>query len=469
MTRKVWVPKEYQEPAVEHLTEHERCALWAGMGLGKTSIGLTYLSRLAMQGVKAPALVLAPTLVAQTTWPQESMKWEHLKNIRVVPILGTEKQRRQALGRDANVFTMNYENLPWLAELYGDRWPFKYIIADESTRLKNFRLVNGGQRAKALAKIVHSKVDRFVELTGTPAPNGLHDLWGQLWMLDAGRRLGRSYTAFKERWFRMGYDGFSMELQPHAEKEIHSKLSDICMTLKAEDWFDLEEPIVSNKYIELPAPSRKLYKEMEDQFFFEIENRTVEASNGAAKTQKLLQVCSGAVYVDPLVESDFDVRSKEWKTVHDRKIQVLESIITEAAGASVLVAYHFRSDAERLLKAFPKAVMLTKENVMEVMKDWNKGKIPILLAHPARAGHGLNLQDGGNIIVYFSMDWNLENRLQILERIGPVRQAQAGHKRPVFVYNILAQDTMDELVLARVETKAAVQDLLVNAMKKRRQ
>lgn len=433
-----------------------------------TVSSLTYVSDLMDMGMNSPTLVLAPLLVAKTSWVDEARKWDHLSGLRVVPVVGNEKDRRRALRYDANVFATNYESLPWLQEYFGSRWPFETVIADEATRLKSFRLRQGSKRAKALAKVAHTKVKRFIELSGTPAPNGLQDLWGQLWFLDGGKRLGRSYQAFKDRWFETGYDGFSMRAREFSEGQIHDAVSDICLTIDMRDYLDIGEPIVTNKYVDLPARARDLYKDMEDRFFMEIEGHEVEALNAGAKSQKLFQLASGAVYVDPLVEDDSHPKATMFKEVHDAKIQILESIVNEANGMPVFVAYRFKSDAARLLKAFPKGAVLTSANGVELMPKWNRGEIPIMFAHPASAGHGLSLQDGGNILVYFSMDWNLEHRLQILERIGPARQFQAGHDRPVFVYNILSRDTVDELALARCETKKDVQDILMEAVNNRR-
>jgi len=435
------------------------------MGLGKTVSTLTMIDGLILAGESAPTLILAPLRVAKTTWPEEARKWEHLRDISVVPIVGSEQERRLALKLDAPVYTTNYENIVWLTEHFGDRWPFRNIVADESTKLKSFRLRQGGKRAQALGRIAHTKVKRFTGLTGTPAPNGLGDLWGQAWFADAGRRLGRTHDAFKQRWFRPSPDGHGSVPLPGAQEEIEAALRDICLTVDAKDWFDLKEPIVSNICFDLPVKARRMYQDMEKDLFMQLDEHDIEAFNAAAKTQKLLQVASGAVYLDPQAESDQDKRSKEWKEVHDSKIQILEDIVEEAAGMPVLVAYHFKSDLTRLLRAFPSGRALDADPA--TIADWNAGKIPVLFAHPASAGHGLNLQDGGNILVYFSHDWNLENRQQILERVGPVRQLQSGHDRPTFIYNIIARDTMDEVVLERVETKASVQELFLKAMKRR--
>lgn len=462
--RKLYVPRPYGELLTDHITEHDRCAIYAPMGFGKTVGLLTALDALILCGESEPTLVLAPLRVAKTTWPEEALKWDHLRDISVVSVTGSEAERRAALKYDASVYTTNYENIGWLVEHFGERWPFGRIVADESTKLKNYRTHQGGVRAQALGKVAYTKTKRFTALTGTPAPNGLVDLWGQMWFIDRGLRLGRTFEAYKNRWFRTEYQGGLSPL-PHAQAEIEERLRDVCLTLYARDWFDLDEPIVNNVYVDLPVKARKLYRDMENELFMQFEGNEVTAFNAAAKSQKLLQIASGAVYVDPLADSDAHPRSKEWKEVHDAKIQALEDIIEEAAGMPVLVAYHFKSDLARLSKALPNSRRLDADP--NTIREWNAGKIPILLAHPASAGHGLNLQDGGNILVYFSHDWNLENRQQILERIGPVRQMQSGHDRPVFVYNIVTRDTMDEAVLERMEGKASVQDAFLRAMRRR--
>jgi SNF2 family DNA or RNA helicase len=457
---------DYQTLIAKHIADNPRCAIWASMGMGKTSSTLTALVQLDLMEDVYPALVLAPLRVAKNTWPAEVRKWDHTKHLRVSPIVGTVDERRMACARKADVYTTNYDNLVWLVEHYGDRWPFKMVISDESTRLKSFRTRQGGIRTQALSTVAHTKIKRFVELTGTPAPNGLKDLWGQLWFIDGGARLGRNYTAFMSRWFGRDYDGYGVTAFKHAQDEIQAKLKDVCLTVDAKDYFDLEEPIVKTIGFKLPVRARNLYDEMEKELFMMIEEHEVEAFNAAAKTQKLLQLCSGAVYVDPLTESDSEKkRSKEWKLVHDEKLDVLESIIEEAAGMPVLVAYHFKSDLARLLKRFPQGRALDTNPKTE--DDWNAGKIPVLFAHPASAGHGLNLQFGGNILVYFSHDWNLENRMQILERIGPMRQLQAKLDRPVFVYLIVAENSVEELVIARVDDKREVQDILLSYMKRK--
>ena len=472
--RRPYVPHVYQGLMTHHQIGVPRGGTWAGMGMGKTVSTLTTLDALYLSGDTHPTLVIGPLRVAKNVWPTEARKWEHLRHIEVVPIVGNETERRQALKRDVSLHSVNYDNLPWLVKHWGQRWPYRTVVADESTRLKGFRLKQGTERARALATVTHTKVKRFIQLTGTPAPNGLKDLWGQAWFLDAGQRLGRTYASFEERWFaykrksdaaKPGKVDIQTIVMPWAQAEIHDKMRDLCLTIDAKDYFDVREPIIKPVYVELPPKARIKYREMEKDFYTELEGRDVEAFNAAAKTQKLLQFANGAVYVNPDADSDDHPKAKEWREVHDAKLDALHSIVEEANGMPVLVAYEFKSDLARILRAFPKARFLDDEQQTE--DDWNAGKIPMLVAHPKSAGHGLNLQDGGNIIVYFGHNWDLELYLQILERIGPMRQLQSGHNRPVFVYPIIAADTVDETVMARRENKRSVQDLLLEAMKAR--
>lgn len=462
MTRQAFTPREYQHAIIDHVLNLQRGAVWAGMGMGKSVSTLTALDILEITE-PGPALVLAPLRVAASTWPDEATKWAHLTNVEVSAVVGTPEERRAALKRPATIYTTNYDNLPWLVEHYGDKWPFRKVVADESTKLKSFRLQQGGKRAHALGRVAHCKVDRFIELTGTPSPNGLQDLWGQAWFLDKGVRLGRSFEAFKARWFQsiqVGSDRHATRLDPlpFAQEQIEDRMRDLCLSLDARDYFDISEPIVNVIRVELPSKARRLYKDMEREMFLALECGTeVEAFNAASKTIKCLQLANGAIYTDDTCSAFADI--------HDAKLQALEDVIEEAAGMPVLVAYHFKSDLARLQRAFPKGRALDKDP--QTIRDWNAGKIPVLFAHPASAGHGLNLQDGGNILAFFGHWWDLEQYQQIIERIGPTRQAQAGHDRPVFIHHIVAADTMDELAMARRESKREVQDLLLEAMKRK--
>jgi SNF2 family DNA or RNA helicase len=449
-------PHKYQHLIIAAIQQLKRVAVWAGMGLGKTPSTATALEDLSLLEEVYPTLVVAPLRVAKTTWPQEYRKWNHLKHRKVVPICGSLKERQAALRTKSDVYTVNFEQLEWLVEHFGDKWPFRTVVVDEATKLKGFRLRQGTRRAKALARVAHTKIKRIILLTGTPSPNGLQDLWGQMWFVDKGDRLGRTFDAFKQRWFRASHTGFGVEATENAQEQIQAALSDVCITIDAADWFDLKEPIVNIIKVDLPPAARVLYKDMEKKMFMDLEGSEIEALNAAAKTQKCLQIASGAAYVEG---------GPAWKKIHDEKLQALEEILEEAAGMPVLVAYHFKSDLERLLARFPQGKHLDKNP--ETIDAWNRGKIPIMFAHPASAGHGLSLQDGGNILVFFSLNWSLEEHQQIKERNGPVRQLQAGYNRPVFHHFILAADTVDELVLERLQTKREVQDILLQAMKER--
>lgn len=285
MTRRTYTPRPYAAAATNHLNTHERCALWAKPGMGKSVITLTWLDTLHnIVGESAPTLVLAPLRVARDTWTNEVQKWEHLRGLSVVPVIGDAKQRAAALRRDAQVYTTNYENLVWLRDHFqadGKAWPFRTVVADESTKLKGFRLRQGGVRAQAIGQVAHKHVRRWINLTGTPASNGLEDLWGQTWFLDAGRRLGRTFSAFRDRWFRPVKVGQFNRWVPTewAQEEIQQRLSDICLTLDPKDWFDLLDPIVNVVYVDLPASAKVKYRELERELFTMIGSTEIEVMN----------------------------------------------------------------------------------------------------------------------------------------------------------------------------------------------
>lgn len=459
-----FTPRDYQRAIVSFIAEHERCNVWAGMGTGKSVSTLTALDALTLTTDPFPTLVLAPLRVAAGTWPDEVKKWAHLNHLRLRAATGSMSERSHLVhAKHADIISVNYDKLPWLVEHLGAHWPFRTVVADEATRLKSFRLKQGGVRAQALGKVAHKRVRRWVNLTGTPAPNGLRDLWGQQWFVDEGQRLGRTFSAFENRWFqtkRRPGQAFGGEVVPlaYAQEQIEATLADCTITIRAQDFLDLP-PLVENVIeVELPAKARRHYRELEREMFTTLAGgHEVEAFNAAALTMKCLQAANGALYVTD---------DGAYEELHDEKLRALESVVEEAAGTPVLVAYHFKSDLARLLQRFPAGRALDKNP--RTVDDWNAGKIPLLFAHPASAGHGLNLQYGGNILVFFGLWWALEEHEQIIERIGPTRQAQAGFDRPVFVHRIVARGTVDDLVLARLKTKASVQSLLLEAMKGQR-
>lgn len=470
--------RPYQYMIRDFILNVPKCAVWSFMGSGKTVSTLTALDTIQMSGLEErPALVVAPLRVARDVWPNEIHEWPHLEHMKIVPVLGTPHQRLDALRKHADVYTINFENLEWLIGTLWDRWPFGSIVIDESTKIKSLRASvrknkqgtefvagQGGARAKALLKVVYQhKPSRFIELSGTPASKGLQDLWGQIYFLDYGKRLGNVFEAFKNRWFRQSYDGFSIEPQPFAQEQIQDQLKDICLALKSEDWFDLEKSIQRDIVVELPTEARRMYRDMERTLLAEIANgHKIEAFNAGARTMKCRQLAAGAAYLGKPGELP---GKREWAEIHDAKLDALEEIVEECGGAPILVAYNFKSDLERLMKRFKHGRHL--DNKPQTIKDWNAGKIPILFSHPESAGHGLNLQHGGNILVYFSFDWKAEPYAQIAERIGPVRQAQAGYKRNVYIYRIIAKNTVEEDIIDVLEKNRSIEETLMNGLKRR--
>lgn len=449
-------PKPYQEIMIRHMAKHDRCAIWANMGLGKTSACLLYLKYLALYD-HSKILIIAPLRVARDVWPLEIKKWDEFKDMSVSPIIGNCIERRRALLVAADIYTINFENLVWLVNTVGKRWPWRTVIIDESTKIKSFRLRQGGKRAHALAKMTWTKIEKVIELTGTPAPNALLDLWGQLWFIDKGERLGRTYTAYNHKYFRYEHpDSKTLVPYDHAIKEIPARVQDVCVSINAEDWFDLKKPIYAKIPVYLTSPLRAQYEKFRKTMILHLTDGTaITAVFAAALTMKCLQFVNGAVYTGESVNG--------WSEVHTLKLEALDSILAEAPGENIIVAYNFKSDLARLQKYYPHGVLLDQRSA--TLEKWNKGEISLLFAHPASAGHGLNLQDGGRIIVFFGHSWSMENREQIIARIGPVRQMQSGHNRAVYVYDIYAHNTIDELVLLRHSSKKAIQNILLTATK----
>ena len=466
MTRRLYTPRAFAEPAMRHFREMPRCALFAKPGMGKTVLVETFLDMLHnVWGEDAPTLVLGPLRVAQSVWTDEAGKWQHLRGLEVVSVTGDVEAREAALLADAQVFSMNYENLQWLTEHLKRKrraWPFRTVVADESTKLKNFRLKQGGSRARALAQHSHAGVERWINLTGTPAPNGLRDLWGQTWFLDKGERLGASFSAFEQRYFawRRVKDalshkpGLKQEILPFAHELIHEKLADLCLTLDPKDWFDLADPVVNVIEVDLPPTARRQYRELEKELFLRLETGDeIEVFNAAALTIKCLQMANGAVYLEDGVS---------WRETHDEKLDALEDLVDET-GEPILVAYHFKSDLARLKARFPDGIDLATPAGMAAAKA---GQGRLWFGHPAGMGHGVDgLQEHCCTAVIFGHWWDLEQYDQFIERIGPMRQLQSGKNRPVFIHHLVARGTVDAVVAARRGSKRAVQDLLLDYMK----
>ncbi len=455
---KVLVPREPQRDATAFIRRTPRCALWASMGVGKTTSALLALDVMRVTGdVQSPTLVLGPARVARDTWPMEVGKWAQFRRMRVVHIGGPPKQRLAVLALlTADVYTISYELVPWLVAHYMGRWPFRQVIADESDRLKGFRVQQGGHRAHQIGRVAWTLVDRWVNLTGTPTPNGLKDLWGQTWFLDRGKRLGKSYSAFMTRWFYTDWDGV-VRPQSFAGEQIIPLLQDICLTLDAKDYFELREPLLRPITFRLPPAAARIYRDLEKKLFAELAcGAKVECLSSSAADAKCMQVANGAVYTE----------YPDWRSVHNVKLEILESIAAES-NRPLLIAYQFQSDRARILKAFPKFVDISTP---KGMRAFMSGNTPGGVAHPKSMGHGIDgLQNVTNILVRFGHNWDMGQRMQMLERIGPMRQYQiAGAAAdPIKVYDILAQDTIDEDIVARHRTKRMVQDVLLEAMKRR--
>lgn len=398
-------------------------------------------------------LVIAPLRVAEDTWSAEVEKWAHISHLTISKVLGTAKQREAALQTKADIYVINRENVPWLVDYYKKRWPFEFVIIDELSSFKS----HSAQRFKALKK-VRPLIKKIVGLTGTPAPNGLLDLWAQIYLMDQGERLGKTFTSYRDRYFepaKMGKNAqgrlvtFKYQLRPGAEAEIYEKISDICISMKAKDWLDLPPRVDVIHKVKLKPEAQALYKKLEREYILEMDGGDVEASSAAVLTNKLLQLANGAVYDE----------NKAVRLIHDQKLDALEDIIEGANGQPVLVFYYFKHDLARIKQRFKAAVVLEGS---EQIKRWNAGEIEILLVHPASAGHGLNLQAGGHIIAWFGQIWSLELYQQANARLD-----RQGQTESVLVHHIVCEGTVDEQVINSLTHKDARQEDLMQAVKAR--
>lgn len=445
-------PWNYQQYSINHIIDHKASGLFLDMGMGKTVSTLTAIDNLIFLGEVNKVLVIAPLRVAEDTWSTEVDKWDHLKHLRISKILGTKKQREEALNKDADIYVTNRENVDWLVNECFDSWIWDMVVIDELSSFKSSKAI----RFRALKK-VRPYFKRIVGLTGTPAPNSLIDLWPQIYLLDGGQRLGKIITGFKDRYFnpgrRNGYVVYNWELKEGAEEEIQNKISDICISMKADDYMDLPERIDNKVEISLSKKSMGIYKKLEKDLIIELGEEDITAANAAVLTNKLLQMANGAIYSE----------DKEVVNIHDEKIEKLEEIIDTSNGKSVLVFYNFKHDYNRISE------MLTKKkikhqtlNTSEDIKKWNEGEIQVALLHPASAGHGLNLQYGGNIIVWFGLNWSLE-----LYQQANARLHRQGQKETVIIHHLIAKGTVDEDVMNALANKEINQNMLLEAVKAR--
>lgn len=415
------------------------------MGMGKTSSTLTAIKDLIDSFAVSRVLVIAPLRVANSVWEQEARKWNHLKGLRFSICTGSQKRRMTALMSDADVYVINRENVPWLVENYMSRWPFDMLVIDESSSFKNA----SSQRFKALRKML-PKMPYRVLLTGTPSPNGLLDLWPQIYMIDFGQALGRTMTAYKQRFFDSDYMGYNWTPRVGFDEAIHNLIAPHVIHMSADDYLTLPSRIDLIEKIELPAKAKAQYLEFERDLLIEVETDTViEAVSAAVLANKLLQMANGCLYTG---------QDKAWSEVHSAKLDALEEILSDNPNENVLVAYNYQFDLERLKARFPDAVVLDKSQ--EVIDRWNAGEIKLLLAHPASAGHGINLQAGGSVIVWFGLTWSLELYQQFNARLH-----RQGQTKPVRVLHIVCDGTIDERVLNVLADKDATQSKLLAALK----
>lgn len=424
-----YVPRSYQVRALEFLKAIPRANLYIEPGLGKTAICLDAIVALGL----ARVLVIAPRLVALNTWSKEPGKWEQFRHLSVRCLTGYDaKVRREILKKAASLTVINLELVPWLVQEQTAAWPYDAVIFDESTRLQGFRSRQGTLRSKAIASVAF-RSRHWWNLSGTPTANGLRQLWGPQWFIDRGAALGNSYFAFENRFYRRAAHGgmwAPLLLVAGADKEIRDRIAPTSFVVRAQDELDLAEPIDTTRLFDLPHRARSAYDAMRRHYVAEVDEGTLTAATAGVGAQKLRQISSGAVYLD----------EKRFTVLHEERIDLLRSLIEELDGEPLLVVHRYRHEREQLLAAFPDA---RDVRVAGAVEAWNAGKVPMLLAHPQSAGHGINLAQGGNHMVFFSPLSDAEHYGQIIERLGPARQLAAGFKRPVHIFHFHAVRTLD--------------------------
>lgn len=445
-------PYDYQAYAIDKIIDNKRFGLFLDMGLGKTVSTLTAIDELKYNYLDVDkVLVIAPKRVAQDTWAQEVDKWTHLTHLDVSLVLGTPKQREQALEKNADIYVTNKENTKWICDRYKKDWPFDMVVIDELSTFKN----SDSQRFKILKK-KRPLFERFVGLTGTPAPKNIMDLWAQLYLIDGGERLGKFKTHFRQKYFypthKVAEHTFNWELKDGAKDEIYKMISDVTVSMESKDYLEMPERVDTVKEAKLSKKERALYNDLEQNMVIENDiddEKDIVALNSASLSNKLLQMSNGAVYAD-----DGSITH-----IHDKKLEMLDEIIEESQGQPILVMYNYKHDKERLLERYRFAETLDSEDYME---RWNNGEIQMLITHPASAGHGLNLQYGGSIMVWFGLTWNLEYYEQANARL--YRQ---GQKQTTVIHHLLTENSIDQKVYDSLKNKKLNQNELMNAVKAR--
>lgn len=445
-------PHPYQSYCIDRIIADSSLGLFLDMGLGKTAITLSAVNTLMYDMFQVcKVLIIAPKKVAETTWSNEARKWDHLKHMRVSKIIGTAAQRIRALNTPADIYVINRENVPWLVEYDANNWRFDMVVIDELSSFKSSR----AQRFKALC-YVRQHIKRFVGLTGTPASNGLIDLWAQVYLIDGGERLGKKITHFRDRYCNCETHGghfttYSMKVG--AEEAIKEAISDVCISMKAADYLQLPECITVDVPVYLSTKAEKQYEEFERNMLLEVDESTLDAGTAAVLSGKLLQFANGAVYDD----------DKNVIEIHDGKLEVLSELIEGLNGQHALIFYNFQHDLSRILEYFKKSPLEIRQlKTDKDQEDWNNGKVDILLAHPASAGYGLNLQQGGHHVIWFGLNWSLELYEQANKRLH-----RQGQQEKVIIHRLITQGTRDVDVAAALEGKSDVQSALLEALKVR--
>ena len=443
-------PHDYQRYAIDYIIKNKTSGIFLDMGLGKTVITLTAIEELMYNRFEVQrVLVVAPLRVARDTWSGECGKWDHLKHIKMSLILGDERERIRAINRNADIYVINRENLAWLIDHYGKSFPYDMVVLDELSSFKD----PSSKRFRKM-KSVRQFVKRIVGLTGTPAPNGLLDLWPQIYLLDMGKRLGRYISAYRNEYFvpdkRNGQVIYSYKPRPYAEREIYKKISDICVSMKAVDYIKMPDRVDNFIEVKMSDNEKRLYNRLEKDALLPFSDGDIDAVNAAALATKLLQMANGAVYDE----------NNNVKHIHYRKLEALEDLYESANGKPVLIFYTYKHDRDRI-KALLGQDARELDSAQDIA-DWNEGRIKAAVAHPASTGHGLNLQAGGSTIIWFGLTWSLELYQQANARLW-----RQGQKNTVIIHHIITRDTIDEQVMRVLQRKEKGQTALMNAVKAR--
>ena len=451
----IFKPHAYQAYCIKKIEEVPKLGLFLDMGLGKTVTTLTAVKDLKYNRFQVrKVLIIAPKKVAEGTWTKEKEKWDHTKCLRVSQVLGGQAKRIRALNTPADLYIINRENVCWLVDYYRNDWPFDMVVVDESSSFKSYK----AKRFKALASM-GAHIHRLVELTGTPSPNSLADLWAQIYLLDGGERLGKRYTQFRERYFqpdKRGPDGmvYSYEAKPGTETSILARISDICVSMKAEDYLQLPDVTYHEIPVVLDPKAEKAYRDLERQLVLELpEEEEISVASAAALSNKLLQLANGAVYDD----------AHQYHEVHGCKLEAFLELIESLQGKPVLVFYNFQHDRIRIQKALEKTKLRIRElKTAQDEDDWNAGKIDVLLTHPASSAYGLNLQQGGNHVAWFGLTWNYEQYMQANKRLH-----RQGQTERVIIHHLICTGTRDEDVMKALGRKENVQEWVMQSLKAR--